>query len=60
MAQGLGQDAMAKRLFISPKTLATHAQNILTKLGVHRRAEAVALAYRAGLIEERDKGTRPS
>jgi DNA-binding NarL/FixJ family response regulator len=59
MAQGLGQDAMAKRLFISPKTVATHAQNILTKLGVHSRAEAVALAYRAGLIEERDKGKRP-
>jgi DNA-binding NarL/FixJ family response regulator len=55
MAQGLGQDAIAEKLFISQKTVATHAQNILTKLGVHSRAEAVALAYRAGLIEGRDK-----
>jgi DNA-binding NarL/FixJ family response regulator len=52
MADGLGQDAIAEKLFISPKTVGTHVQHILTKLGVHSRAEAVALAYRSGLIEE--------
>jgi DNA-binding NarL/FixJ family response regulator len=55
MAEGLGRDTIAKKLFISPKTVATHAQNILTKLGVHSGAEAVALAYRAGLIQPREE-----
>jgi DNA-binding NarL/FixJ family response regulator len=54
MAEGLGRDTIAQKLYISRKTVATHAQHILTKLGVHSRAEAVALAYRAGLIEARE------
>ena len=37
-------------LVISPKTVATHVQRILTKLGVHDRAQAVALAYREGFV----------
>jgi DNA-binding NarL/FixJ family response regulator len=49
LAEGLGQKAIAAELVISPKTVATHIQRILTKLGVHSRAEAVALAYREGL-----------
>ena len=36
---------------ISPKTVATHIQHLLSKLGVHSRAEAVAIAYRLGLVE---------
>ena len=35
---------------ISPKTVSSHMQRILTKLGVHTRAQAVAVAYEAGLI----------
>ena len=49
LADGLGQNAIAAELVISPKTVATHIQRILTKLGVHSRAEAVAVAYREGL-----------
>lgn len=33
---------IARGLVISPKTVATHIQHILTKLGVHSRAQAVA------------------
>jgi two-component system, NarL family, nitrate/nitrite response regulator NarL len=46
LAGGSGQDEIAEALFISPKTVATHIQRILTKLGVHSRAQAVALALR--------------
>jgi DNA-binding NarL/FixJ family response regulator len=52
LAEGSAQDAIAKELFISPKTVATHIQRIITKLGVHSRTEAVALAFRDGLIPE--------
>jgi two-component system nitrate/nitrite response regulator NarL len=57
LADGLNQDSIAKELFISPKTVGTHIQRILTKLDVHSRTEAVALAYRNGLVRE---PTRPT
>ena len=49
LANGLNQDAIAGQLVISAATVATHIQRILRKLGVHSRAQAVALAYREGL-----------
>ena len=50
LAEGLSQDAIAIELYISPKTVATHIQRILGKLGVHSRAAAVSKAYRLGLV----------
>jgi DNA-binding NarL/FixJ family response regulator len=50
LAEGLTQSAIAVELFISTSTVGTHIQRILTKLGVHTRAEAIAIAYRAGLV----------
>jgi DNA-binding NarL/FixJ family response regulator len=50
LSLGLSQKKIAERLVISSKTVATHIQRILAKLGVHSRAEAVALAYRTGLL----------
>jgi DNA-binding NarL/FixJ family response regulator len=46
LASGFDQDEIARALFISPKTVATHIQRILAKLGVHNRTQAVALALR--------------
>lgn len=46
LAQGLTQPEIAARLTISPKTVATHIEHVLRKLGVHSRAQAVALAFR--------------
>jgi len=46
LAEGLDKDGIAGRLVISPKTVETHIEHILSKLGVHSRAQAVALAYR--------------
>jgi DNA-binding NarL/FixJ family response regulator len=50
LADGLGQDDIARDLFISPKTVSTHIEHILQKLGVRTRAQAVALAYREDLL----------
>jgi two-component system, NarL family, nitrate/nitrite response regulator NarL len=50
LADGLEQDRIARELFISPKTVSTHIQRILTKLGVHSRAQAIAVAYRENLV----------
>ena len=52
LARGSGTAAIATELVISPKTVATHVQRILKKLDVHSRGEAVAFAYREGLVEE--------
>ena len=51
LASGLGQAAIASRLVISPQTARTHIQNVIGKLGVHSRVEAVALAVDIGLVE---------
>ena len=51
LAAGLDQRAIAERLVISPKTVATHIQRILGKLGVRSRAQAVAYAHRHGLVD---------
>ena len=52
LADGLDTEAISTRLYISPKTVGTHVQRILTKLDVHSRAAAVAFAYREGLVED--------
>jgi DNA-binding NarL/FixJ family response regulator len=50
LAQGMEQAEIAERLVISPKTVRSHLEHILPKLGVHTRAQAVALAYRESLV----------
>jgi DNA-binding NarL/FixJ family response regulator len=50
LAEGLSQKEIAVSLVISSKTVAAHIQHILGKLGVHSRAQAVAQAYRRGLL----------
>jgi NarL family two-component system response regulator LiaR len=46
LAEGRSQDEIAEELFITPKTVATHIQRVLSKLEVHSRAQAVAVALR--------------
>jgi DNA-binding NarL/FixJ family response regulator len=50
LAEGLSQKEIAGSLVISSKTVAAHIHHILGKLGVHSRAQAVAHAYRRGLL----------
>ena len=46
LAQGLSNQAVAQRLFLSRKTVEHHVRGVFTKLGVNSRAEAVAYAVR--------------
>ena len=50
LAEGLDDAAMAERLSISPKTVRNHMVNILDKLGVDSRLQALVLAARHGLV----------
>lgn len=50
LASGQAQAAIARQLVISPQTARTHIQNVIRKLGVHSRVEAVAVAIEHGLI----------
>jgi DNA-binding NarL/FixJ family response regulator len=50
LSEGLRNDDIAAKLFISPQTVQTHVRNLLGKLGVHSKLEAVAFAVRNGAI----------
>lgn len=50
LAQGLSTRDIAETLSISPSTARNHIQNILHKLHVHSRLEAVAYAFEHGLV----------
>jgi len=48
LARGQRNQDIARSLYISPQTVQTHVRNILRKLRVHSKLEAVALAVRHG------------
>ena len=50
VSAGLDARAIAETMHLSPKTVGTHIENVYRKLGVHSRAQAVAHAYRRGLL----------
>jgi DNA-binding NarL/FixJ family response regulator len=50
LAQGQRNEDIAKQLFISPQTVQTHVRNILGKLRVHSKLEAVTFAGKHGVI----------
>jgi len=50
LAEGMRNDDIAAKLFISPQTVQTHVRNILGKLRVHSKLEAVAFAVKHGAI----------
>jgi DNA-binding NarL/FixJ family response regulator len=50
LARGADNKAIGEELVISPHTVRTHIQNILTKMGVHSKLEATTLALQLGVI----------
>lgn len=54
IAQGLSNQEIADKLFLSTTTIKTHVGNVLTKLGVRDRVQAVIFAYESGLVERKD------
>jgi two-component system NarL family response regulator len=51
VAQGLNNREVAKRLFISENTVKNHVRNILERLQLHSRMEAVMYAVREKLLD---------
>jgi DNA-binding NarL/FixJ family response regulator len=51
LSEGLATPDICERLSISRNTLRTHVQNIMTKLHVHSKLEAVTVALRYRIIE---------
>jgi DNA-binding NarL/FixJ family response regulator len=51
LALGHDNDVVVHNLKMSPNTVRTHVQNILAKLKVHSKLEAVSLAIREGWIQ---------
>ncbi len=56
LIDGVSSEQIAKQLFLSPNTVRSHVQNLLTKLHVHSRLEAVTYAIRYRLLDP-DPGT---
>ena len=52
LAEGADNEAISQVLVISPQTARTHIQNILGKLEVHSRLEAVAFVRGSGILDE--------
>jgi two-component system, NarL family, nitrate/nitrite response regulator NarL len=55
LVEGASTKGMARRLGVSPNTVRTHVQNVLEKLQVRSRLEAVAFAVRYGLIAKSEE-----
>jgi len=51
LAEGATNSEIAIKLHISPKTVASHRENIMVKLNLHSRTELVKYAIRKGLIQ---------
>jgi DNA-binding NarL/FixJ family response regulator len=52
LATGLSDREIGERLFVATRTISTHVEHVLAKLGVSSRVQAATLAARTGLLGE--------
>lgn len=50
IGRGLSNQELAEELFIADNTVKTHVKRVFTKIGARDRAQAVVIAYQAGLV----------
>lgn len=55
VAQGLSNDDIARKLFLSPLTVKTHVNRAMMKLHARDRAQLVVLAFQSGLNRAPDR-----
>lgn len=60
LASGWSNSEIAERLSIAPTTVKTHISNILAKIDVRTRVQAVVFAYNTGLVRPPSRRPRPS
>jgi DNA-binding NarL/FixJ family response regulator len=56
VGEGLTNDEIATRLFMSAATAKTHVSRAMIKLGARDRAQLVVFAYESGLVRPRWQG----
>src|SRR3954453_296090 len=60
VGHGLGNDAIAERLVVTPATAKTHVSRAMVKLDAHTRAALVVFAYETGLVRPRTDTATPT
>ncbi|WP_308188356.1 response regulator transcription factor [Nocardia australiensis] len=50
VAEGMSNEDIARKMYVSPLTVRTHVQRATAKLGVQNRAQVVVVAYQSGLV----------
>lgn len=59
VAEGLSNQEIAERLYMSPLTAKTHVSRIMQKLGARDRAQLVVIAFQSGLAPGGPRRSRP-